>query len=209
MNTRNIVLTTALFLGGLASACASAPRTHDDYVDIFRDDYPNPVVRVMSGAIPGLALCSVYDKSWEAEDPLIPQIWIVCSDGKKFHSFELEQALLHAGYRAHSESDAMALLEFYLMVNDDLALIRNPEDEYFKSIIPAPELVKIRKPSCERLANALVVRCHALRSNGKRVLFRNKPVVYTLETITLRADGASFAHERRQVWSSAPGAETE
>ncbi|TAL34025.1 MAG: hypothetical protein EPN93_12595 [Spirochaetes bacterium] len=190
-------------------ACATAPKTHNDYVDLFRDEFPNPVVRVSASPLPQFSVCSVYDKSWEAEDPLIPQTWIATADGKIFRGFEIEKALLHAGYEAKSAQDAMMLLELYMMVSDGLTLIRDPDDEYFKPIIPAAERVKIRKPSCERLANAWVVRCHALSSNARQVLFRNKPVIYTLEAVTLRADGRSFAHERRPVWSSASGTEPE
>jgi hypothetical protein len=210
MKTRTIVsLVMLLSLLLTAASCVTAPKTHDDYTALFRDEYPNPVVRVRSTALSQLTLCSVYDKSWEAEDPLIPQLWIVCADGKRFHSFEIEKAILHTGHEAKDEAGAMALLELYMMVNEDLTLIRNPEDEYFTSIIPRSEIVKIRKPSCERLGTALVVHCHALSSNERRVLFRNKPIVRTLEAITLRADASTFAHERRQVWSSAPGSDGE
>jgi hypothetical protein len=206
------MLTAAIFLALLlatASSCATTPKTHDDYVDLFRDDYPNPVVHVRSTALPQFSMCSVYDKSWEAEDPLIPQLWIVCADGKRFHSFDIEKALLHAGCEVNSAQDAMMLLEFYMMASDGLMLVRDPDDEYFKPIIPTAERVKIRKPSCERIANTWVVRCHALSNNGRQVLFRSKPLIYTLEAVTLRAEGRSFAHERRPVWSSASGSGAE
>lgn len=85
-------------------------RSREKVIEIFQkqQDYDNPII---GGGeikqIPGLGFYSVYDKSQQAEDPLIPARYVVTKNGNSYNAWEIDKAIKEIGYYPKSEKEAL------------------------------------------------------------------------------------------------------
>lgn len=82
----------------------------------FEERFPDPVIGTLGIFPGGIELVSVYDRSQQAEHPLVPELWLVLPSGDRVpHGAPgIEFALQQSGFVVTSEEEAWALVRLAL-----------------------------------------------------------------------------------------------
>lgn len=82
----------------------------------FGERFPDPVIGTLGTFPGGIELVSVYDRSQQAEDPLVPELWLVLESGDRVPqgTAGIELALQQSGFVVTTEEEAWALIRLAL-----------------------------------------------------------------------------------------------
>jgi len=117
--------------------------------ELFLDNYEDPVIKDVTPQlpywIPELRLYSVYEKSWECEDPLVPENWIITTSNEKFKTYDILKVLKKLNISPKSEKEALniAIMIFNTKFQFNHIFLEPPKEfeKLPKNVIP-----KITKP---------------------------------------------------------------
>lgn len=115
----------------------------------FKDYYKQPVVDLIySTSVSGLRYCSVFDHSQLAEDPLIPDMWLLSSDNHVFKTDidGIRKALQYIKYDICSEKKA---LNSALLFINGKRMQPVMDDDYYQYLIthlPKSISLKLKTP---------------------------------------------------------------
>jgi hypothetical protein len=157
---------------GRAQECAPATARGDggavDFVSLFKDQYPSPVVDAQPTAVRGIWLCETFDHSQLAEDPLIPAYWLVTDAGHRYRrtAEDLARALAEVGFVPDSEQAALDAAQL-IFSGGALSVLSGPQG------VPKEVASRVTAPKVTRQGALFEVRLF-VRRNDVRGRWRNR-----------------------------------
>jgi hypothetical protein len=99
----------------------------------FDTRFPEPIVASHGSYPGGIELLSVFDRSQEAQDPLVPELWLSTATGDKLplSAGAIEQALQASDYQPASEDEVWAPIRLALFPRAGVRslIVLDPADE--------------------------------------------------------------------------------
>ena len=100
-------------------------KSKEKLIEVFKQQgYDEPIIGGGEVTqIPGLGFYSVYDKSQEAEDPLIPARYVVTSTGKAYSAWEIAKAVKTLDLVPKSAQEALTIATVMVEIANDGAWV--------------------------------------------------------------------------------------
>ncbi len=149
--TYNFVLLASLTCTGVISAGDANSAESMDYLEIFSEEFPNPVVEMGPTPIAGIHMGVVYDRSDLAEDPFSPPVWILTEDGYREHLTHesVAEALKRVGFVPQNGVQAVHAARLYN--NEAEYILGESETDYpLPDVVPSGIRAAIRPPQARK-----------------------------------------------------------
>ena len=195
-----------IFLGVFIMSDLTAEESQFDleyYKNLFKDEYPRHVVSVRNSSVDKIVICSVYDKSWEAEDPLIPRLYMVSANGKKYQPLtdQIPKILKEIGFNPQDEKQARTAALLYFEISRSSQMIINPETDLKAAGIDSETASKISGPIITKKDDVYEIQCYGLFNNSHEVLFRNKAILYSIDAFVFKISKDLYEIQRKPYWN--------